>query len=87
MRRWIVCRVSSLSARTVPPRVALCGITLWVSPAWSIVIERTPVVRGSSVRLTIDWKDWTSCPAAITGSTQLCGQAAWPPRPSTVMSQ
>ena len=50
-------------------------------PAWICVTETTARSIGSTTRETTCWSPLTTCAAAVTGSTDSCGAAPWPPLP------
>ena len=71
--------------RTVPCSVQLSGMMLVASPASSMVTEITAASAGRVLREITVWKACTSWQATGTGSLALCGMAAWPPLPRSVM--
>ena len=82
-------RASSISAmtsienaRTVPPKRAVWGMTLYASPACSLVTDTTAVSVGGTLRDTTDWIAPTMCAATTTGSTLDSGRAPCAPTPS-----
>ena len=76
-------RLSGRSVRTVPPMVAVRGITLNASPAWIAATVSTTASKGSDSRLTNACRAVTIWAAHSTGSWAYCGAAACPPVPST----
>ncbi len=78
-------RTSGERVRTVPSSIAVCGMTLKASPAFTVQTETTTESSGSALRdamvcrAVITWAEMT------TGSMQSCGRAAWPPLPSMVI--
>ena len=73
-----------VKVRTVPIITASSGMTLVALPAWIWVIDSTAVSSGLFSREMMVCQPWAICTATITGSTPLCGWAAWAPLPRTV---
>ena len=69
----------------MPRKSAVCGMTLSVEPAWNMQIEITAECSGSTLRETIDWIWLMIWAPTSTVSTEKCGRAACPPRPSISM--
>src|SRR5205814_2092860 len=72
--------------RTVPRSSARSGITLKAWPALICVTDTTPSSNGLRRRDTRLCSAVTRCDAISTGSIACCGAAAWPPRPTIVIS-
>ena len=85
MRFSIRSSTSNEKVRTVPCSSQLSGTTLVASPVWIMVTEITPASTGFLLRLMMVWKACTIWQAIGTGSTPMCGMAAWPPLPRTVI--
>jgi hypothetical protein len=82
-----ISRSSRVMVRTVPRRVTREGITLKALEEDSTEVTETTIwLTGSALRLTMLWSARTRWEAVTVGSTVSCGLAAWPPRPSTVIS-
>ena len=80
-------RVLSETARTVPQRVAVSGMTLLVVPARILATVTTAGSKASTRRVTMAWKAVTISQAIGIGSEAWWGIDAWPPRPRTVISK
>mmetsp|Transcript_16746 Transcript_16746/g.41104 ORF Transcript_16746/g.41104 Transcript_16746/m.41104 type:complete len:346 (-) Transcript_16746:304-1341(-) len=75
------------SARKVPPSSAASPMTLLASPpARKMVTDSTADLRGSVRRLTTVCSAMTTAEPHTTASMFLCGTAAWPPAPVSVIS-
>ena len=71
----------------MPASVAVSGTTLWADPACSWVIDSTQVSCGGMLRDRIVWICAASVAAIISASLDMCGAAAWLPRPEILMSK
>ncbi len=71
--------------RAVPSSSTVPGMMLCLVPPAMRPTVTTAGVAGSTRRLTMDCRAVTICEAASTGSRQLWGRAACPPRPLTVI--
>lgn len=57
------------------------GMTLWISPPWTIVTEITACSVGGTLRDTIEWSAVMVSAAVSTGSMAACGCEPCPPLP------
>ena len=86
MRCSISARTSRSRARTLQFEVlAVAGMTLLASPAWSEPTVTTAVCSGSTLRDTTVCSAITRLAAATIGSAACCGMAPCPPLPVSVM--
>ena len=85
MRRFRSSRTSASNERTESPIVASFAITFIALPPCIVPTVTTAIFVGSTLRATTVCSAITMLETATIGSTVMCGRAAWPPRPLTVI--